>query len=381
MVWNWSITWLNAGRSVALALLLGWLAAAGAAEPVRGVWVAGPQHNRFWDSRETLRAELQAFKAAGLNTVYPVVWMQGRTLYPSAVVEKLTGRRQLERLKDRDALQELLEEAEPLGLRVIAWLEFGFASHYEAVAGSRELAHLKPAWRALDRHGQPVVKNGFHWLNAFDPEVQGFLTDIALELVRRYPKLSGIQGDDRLPALPATGGHNPAVRAAYRAEHEGRDPPADDQDPAWLQWRADRLTDFLRQFRRTLKAERPDLVISLSPSPFPWGLQEYLQDWPTWLREGLADELLPQLYRRDLPAYQRLLAETKAAIPPGQQHKVFPGILLALGPNVVPSPELLAQWIAATREAGFAGEVYFHSTGVSPRREVLRKAYTADRSP
>jgi hypothetical protein len=49
--------------------------------------------------------------------------------------------------------------------------------------------------------------------------------------------------------------------------------------------------------------------------------------------------------------------------------------LLALGPDVIPSPELLAQWIAATREAGFAGEVYFHSTGIAPRAAVLKKAY------
>lgn len=379
MVWNWPITF-RAALVLALAALLGWpgaqAAPAAAAAPVRGVWVAGPQHNRFWDSRETLRAELQAFKAAGLNSVYAVMWMQGRTLYPSKVAQALTGQLQLESLGRRDALQELLEEAHRLDLRVIAWLEFGFASHHEGKAGRRELVHLRPQWAALDRQGRPVVKNGFHWLNAFDPEVQAFVRDLALELVRNYPLLAGIQGDDRLPALPSAAGHNPGVRAAYRAAHGGREPPADDLDPGWLQWRADRLTDFLRELRRALKAQRPDIVLSLSPSPYPWGLNEYLQDWPAWLREGLADELLPQLYRRDLPAYQRLLDETRAAIPPGQQHKVFPGLLLALGPNVVPSSELLAQWIAATRAAGFAGEVYFHSTGVAPRAATLQEAYT-----
>ena len=361
-----------------LLLLLALLTcrAASAPEPVRGVWVAGPQHNQFWNSRDAIRTELQQFKAAGLNTVYAVMWMQGRTLYPSDLMQQLTGRRQLARLGERDALQELIDEAQPLGLRVIAWMEFGFASHYQPVAVKGEdLLDRFPHWAALGRDGKPVVKNGFAWMNAFDPEVQKLLTDLCLELVRRYPKLDGIQGDDRLPALPTAAGHNPAVLAAYRAEHEGRAPPANDQDPACVQWRANRLTQFLRQFRAALKAERPGLVLSFSPSPYPWGLKEYLQDWPTWLREGLVDELLPQLYRRDLPAYQRLLQETKAAIPAGQQHKVFPGILLALGPNVVPSPELLAQWIAATREAGFAGEVYFHSTGVAPRAEVLKKAY------
>ncbi len=390
MVCNWPITFRGRLALLAALLMLGLALArpAHAQAPVRGVWVAGPQHNGFWASRESMRAELQTFKAAGLNSVYAVMWMQGRTLYPSLVAQQVTGHRQLALLGERDALQELLDEAQKLDLRVIAWLEFGFASHYEAPRPSasptaaseasvsrREIANLKPHWRALNRQGQPVVKNGFHWLNAFDPEVQGFVRDLALELARNYPLLAGIQGDDRLPALPSSAGHNPAVLAAYRAEHGGREPPADDLDPAWLQWRADRLTDFLRELRKALKTVRPQLVLSLSPSPYPWGLQEYLQDWPRWLREGLADELLPQLYRRDLPAYQRLLDETKAAIPAGQQHKVFPGLLLALGPNVVPSRELLAQWIAATRAAGFSGEVYFHSTGVTPRAAVLREAY------
>jgi uncharacterized lipoprotein YddW (UPF0748 family) len=365
-----------------LLLLTALWAASGAcrADPpaVRGVWVAGPQHNRFWESRESMRAELRVFKAGGLNTVYAVMWMQGRTLYPSTLMEQLTGHRQLEVLGQRDAMQELLEEAKPLGLRVVAWMEFGFASHHDGSASLQTLLRLKPDWAALGRDGKPVVKNGFHWMNAFDPKVQGFITDLCLELVRRYPQLDGVQGDDRLPALPSAAGHNPAVLQAYRQAHEGRDPPPDDREPAWLQWRADRLTAFLRQWRGALKAERPDLVISLSPSPFPWGLKEYLQDWPTWLSEGLADELLPQLYRRDLPAYQSLLRETRAAIPAGQAHRVFPGLLLALGPTVVPSATLLGQWLEATRAAGFAGEVYFHSTGIAPRLSVLKRAYDAE---
>jgi len=41
---------------------------------------------------------------------------------------------------------------------------------------------------------------------------------------------------------------------------------------------------------------------------------------------------------------------------------------------------LLAQWIEATRAAGFGGEVYFHSRGVAPRAAVLRRAYLPEPS-
>jgi hypothetical protein len=135
------------------------------------------------------------------------------------------------------------------------------------------------------------------------------------------------------------------------------------------------LTDFLLRWRQAVKAQRPEAVLSLSPSPYPWGLEEYLQDWPRWLREGLADELLPQLYRRDVAAYERLLHETLGHVPLAQRQRFFPGLLLALGPNVVPSEETLLRWIAVTRAAGVQGEVYFHSEGIAPRIDAIRRAY------
>lgn len=355
-----------------LALLVFLAAAAQAAEPVRGVWVAGPQHNRFWSSREAMRAELQAFKAAGLNSVYAVALLPGRTLYPSARMAQITGVKQLEDLGDRDVMQELLDEAKPLGLRVIAWLEFGFASHYRPGNAQGLLQH-RPQWTALNREGKPVVKNGFHWMNAFDPEVQQLLIDLSLELLRRYPQLDGVQGDDRLPALPSSGGYHPATLKAFGWK-PGQALPAE-QDPAWLQWRADQLTAFLARWRAAVKAERAGATLSLSPSPYPWALHEYLQDWPAWMRAGLVDELLPQLYRRDLAAYQAVLKEARAHVPAGQEDRVFPGMLLALGPDIIPSASLLRQWLAANREAGFRGEVQFHSTGIARHSEVFREAY------
>lgn len=344
------------------------------AEPVRGVWVAGPQHNKFWSNREAMRAELKTFKEAGLNSVYVVTLASGRTLYPSDRMAHITGVRQLETLGQRDALQELLEEAKPLGLRVIAWLELGFASHYGSGENGRSLLHHRPQWVALNRDGQPVVKNGFHWMNAFDPQVQQLLIDLSVELLRRYPALDGIQGDDRLPSSPSSAGYHPEVLKAY-GWAEGQALP-EDRDPRWLQWRADRLTDFLKRWRTAVKAERATAVLSLSPSPYPWALEEYLQDWPAWMRAGLADELLPQLYRRDAASYEKLLAETRAHVPPGQMNRVFPGMLLALGPDVIPSADLLKQWITSTRAAGFGGEVHFHSTGVAHRAETLKATYS-----
>ena len=39
------------------------------------------------------------------------------------------------------------------------------------------------------------MKNGFDWLNAFDPEVQNFMISLFKEVVTNY-EIDGVQGDD-----------------------------------------------------------------------------------------------------------------------------------------------------------------------------------------
>ena len=44
-------------------------------------------------------------------------------------------------------------------------------------------------------------------MNAIHPEVQQFLLDMVQEVIRSYD-VDGIQGDDRLPAMPSEGGYS-----------------------------------------------------------------------------------------------------------------------------------------------------------------------------
>jgi uncharacterized lipoprotein YddW (UPF0748 family) len=340
-------------------------------EAHRGVWVATPEHNQFYSAAAEMARQLDAFKGVGIDTVYVAMWNQGRTLYPSAVMKRLTGVEIEEKLVRRDPLREVVDLAHARGLKVVAWLEFGFASDYRGGPGN-ELAKLKPDWVARDRHGAAVAKNGFHWLNGLHPEVQTLLLDLTEELLTRYP-LDGVQGDDRLPALPSIAGYDEHTRARFRAEHDGREPPDDAREPAWLRWRANQLNDFARRFHQRVKATRPNALVSFSPSPYPWGYDEYLQDWPTWVRQGWVDRLSPQIYRYDIAAYQQTISEMVLALPCATDRaKVFPGVLLSLGRDYVASPALLKAMIEVNRTAGLNGEVFFHSAGIEQRADVLR---------
>jgi uncharacterized lipoprotein YddW (UPF0748 family) len=344
--------------------------------PIRGVWIPTPDHTSFWTSRASIDKHLDDLSAAGINSVFVVMWNQGRTFYPSKVMEGLTGIAIDERMKGRDPLREIVESAKPRKMRVYAWFEFGFATDVRGGKGS-EIAPAKPAWMAQTSTGQPLVKNGFRWLNALDPAVQDFMLSLLMEVVDGYD-VTGIQGDDRLPALPVEGGYNLNVVAAYRAAHEGREPPANHKDKAWVQWRSDRLSQFMQRIFAETKKRKPTMQVAMAPSVFPFSRDEYLQDWPTWVKNGWVDLVSPQLYRKDMLHYQSAVnAVVNKQVAAADLHKVAPGVLLNLGKSYAASAELLKQMVEANRKAGITGEVFFYNEGVGERAQVFREIHGA----
>ena len=154
--------------------------------------------------------------------VFPVVWNKGFTLYRSAVIDSRFDFPIDTLYREPDPLHELIEEAHRHGIAVISWFEFRFAASCDAAGG--HLLGRKPHGAARDRQGRLLEKNGFVWMNAYHPEVQEFLLALVLEVARNH-EVDGIQGDDRLPALPVEGGHSEFSQALYAEEHRGTPPP------------------------------------------------------------------------------------------------------------------------------------------------------------
>jgi uncharacterized lipoprotein YddW (UPF0748 family) len=325
--------------------------------PIRGVWVAGPQHNQFWASAQSMREHMARFAALGLNTVYLASYVRGRSLFDSVVLRDLVGEGIDPAFAGRAPLQQAIEAGHAYGMRVIAWLEWGLVSHHaeHGVAGKngRTVLATRPQWAALNVAGQPIVKNGFAWLDVLKPEVAQFAVDLCVEVLKNHPKLDGIQGDDRLPALPSE--HALAARD-LKAALNG-------------------VSAFAKQLHAAVKAQAPDKVLSLAPSAYPFAKTAYCQDWPAWLREGVCDEIIPQLYRREIAGYARLARATAQLMKDNTSGKAVAtaaGMLHSLGPKVVNNSATLDAMRQAHREAGIAGEVYFHSAGIEDSLGALR---------
>lgn len=342
---------------------------------IRGIWITNTD-SKVLTTQQRIAEALDFLADTGFNVIFPVVWNKGYTLYPSQVMREKFGIEIDERYRNRNPLAEIITEAKRVGIQVIPWFEYGLMSSYNQNGG--HLLAKQPAWAARDSSGNLLKKNNFEWMNTFDQEVQEFFLSLIQEVVKNYA-IDGVQCDDHF-ALPSEGGYDQKTVALYRQQFN-QEPPQNHKDWQWLRWRADRVTDFLARLYQEVKRINPDLVVSLSPSPYKWGLIEYLQDMKTWVDRKVVDWVHPQLYRRDFNSYRRLVDQLVAQQFTSQQLAgVFPGILLVnRGTAYRISPDHLFQVIAYNRSVGIQGEVFFFYEGLRDNNDelakVLRKSF------
>lgn len=336
---------------------------------LRGVWITTAA-STVLDSRASIKQAVQNCKSANINNIFMVVYNNGRTIYPSTVMQNLIGIPIMERFAGRDPLQEIIAEASAVGIKVHAWFEYGFSSSYSANGGA--IVAAKPSWAAKDVNGNLVVKNGFDWLNPFDPEVQNYMISLFKEVTTNY-NIDGVQGDDRLPAVASTAGYEPYTIALYKSENGGANPPSNYAQTDWINWRAKKLNAFLKRLRTEVKAIKPNVQVTMSPSAYPFALTEYLQDWPTWVDSSYVDAVLPQCYRYDISAYNATLAQQKSyykntAVP------FYPGVLIKSGTTLASDP-FLTQMIQSNRANGFKGECFFFYEGIKDKLTFFQGQY------
>lgn len=339
---------------------------------VRGVWLTNVASDALY-SRENIKEAVQTCNELGFNSIFVVTWNKGYTIYQSQVMDSLFGESIIPDLAGRDPLQELIEEAKPYGIKVFAWFEFGFASSISDPTGGH-LIQKNPHWASRDIDGKITEKNDFQWMNPFHPEVQHFIKSLVSEVVQNYD-IDGIQGDDRLPALPSNGGYSDFTKELYASEHSGNNPPTYAKDFEWVKWRSRKLSLFLEDLVGEVKALKPDLIISMAPSIYEWSEENYLQDWPKWLDMKLVDLVIPQVYRYQLGSYifemEKIKNEQLGFLP---AKSFVPGVLLQVN-DYNPDEALLDSFIQTNRDLGFNGEVFFFYEGIKKFPDYFKKTY------
>jgi uncharacterized lipoprotein YddW (UPF0748 family) len=321
---------------------------------LRGVWLTNIDSDVLF-ARERLKQSLRTLQQFNFNTVYPAVWNWGYTLYPSKVAAKVIGKAvdPTPGLQKRDMLKEIITQGHKQNLTVIPWFEFGFMAPADSL-----LAKNRPGWLTNRRDGTRIVKEGIHnrvWLNPFRPEVQTFIQDLIVEIVKNYD-LDGIQFDDHF-GLPSELGYDAYTLALYKKEHQGKLPPPDFKNPEWVSWRANKITAFMKRVFMAIKANKKDCIVSVAPNPQRFSYEYFLADWQKWERMGIIEDLVLQIYRDDLNIFMSELEYPEVKL--AQSHiPVSIGILSGLKNRSVSIEQIKTQ-VEKVRERKFAGVSFF----------------------
>ncbi|HIK03549.1 MAG TPA: family 10 glycosylhydrolase [Trichormus sp. M33_DOE_039] len=320
-------------------------------QEIRGVWLTNNDFD-ILRNRAKVQETLSQLQRLNFNTVYPVVWNDGYTKYPSAVMQRLDIPFFFRGTEGQDVIADVISQARNQGLLAIPWFEFGFMAPLTS-----ELASQHPDWLTQKRDGTQTsisAAGEVAWLNPFHPEVQQFITDLVVEIITKY-NADGIQFDDHM-SLPVDFGYDKYTINLYTQE-TGNPPPPNPQAQAWMRWRADKITAFMVRLNQAVKAIKPNAIFAVSPNYYDFAYKFQLQDWLNWVRLGVVDELVVQVYRNDLQSFVSTIItpeiiETQQLIPTGI------GIMTGLRNRPVSISQIQSQ-VRAARERGL-GAVFFY---------------------
>jgi uncharacterized lipoprotein YddW (UPF0748 family) len=335
---------------------------------IRGVWIPNRPHSQVLASQQNIVEAMDFLQQKGFNFVFPVVWNRGYTLFPSQVMGEYNfpSIDPFYAQQNRDPLAEVIAEARKRNLAVIPWFEYGFAASHLPDGG--HILQQQPSWAAIDRDGATVNHGGLVWMNGLNPQVQQFMLELMIEVVNKYD-VEGIQGCDRLPALPVSGGYDRETVQKFQSEF-GNKPPANPQDRQWKQWRADLLTNFLATLYQQVKAVKSEAIVSLSPAVYPFCLDNLLQDSKIWVERGLVDNIHPQIYRPNFSSYCREVDRIKKTINADFLSKFAPAIALTAN-NRDMSIADLGKCVDLNRQSGFSGQILFHYEGLRKHDDAV----------
>ncbi|MFC4427880.1 glycoside hydrolase family 10 protein [Deinococcus navajonensis] len=342
---------------------------------VRGLWVDafGPGLK----TRAQVRQTVEDAANLGINTLFVQAIRRGDCLCLKSTLPVITDA-DLER--NFDPLAVITDLAHARGLRVIAWASVTGVSN--TAAPNTSPRHVTRAhgpqsgaasWMARRPDGSWLEgKDG--WLDAGIPEAAEYMAAGVVSLVRNYP-VDGVQLDRIRYPDGGVWGYDPKVLSRYRAETGARGTPSAN-DARWQTWKRDQITGLVRRIALEVKGLRPDAWVSAATITYvrppadraafrqTRTYLEVMQDWPTWMQEGLLDLNVLMNYKRDGTGDQaqwfdgwNAFARTVRARPDGRMAGLAAGTAMYLNP-----PEVTAVQAARSVAAGLGWVGYSYRT-------------------
>ncbi len=322
-----NLRYLKAGIIPAFLILLS-LAQPVIARPVQGIWVV--RHSIT--SPKKVR-QLVAFASAnGYTDLFVQVRGRGDAYYNSKIVPRST----LLPRGNYDPLSDIIPLAQAQGIKVHAWVNMYLSwSAKKLPADPTHIINRHPEWAEVNGRGKSdldfVPQNGNNgregvYLSPLNDDVNSHLLQVINELVQNYD-LDGIHLD-YIRFQDRDYGYNRAGRKKFLMQYNvdpitlgnGKgsywyrlDPQ--DKEKYWIYWndfRRDQLSQFIAQIHRSIQQINPNIKFSAAVKPNPnIARTRFFQDWPTWLKSGSMDFVVPMNYAKSEQDFKRAMTAMK----------------------------------------------------------------------
>jgi len=139
------------------------------------------------------------------------------------------------------------------------------------------------------------------------------------------------------------------------------------------------MSDYAVSLYNAVKAVRSTCLVTWAPSTRGWSKDNYLQDWPEWIKRGVADWVSPQLYRAEsagIDSYSYLLFGDLQNVftTPELRKKYVPGMLVRNGSAIV-SDGFLSQLIQYNRSKSVYSESTWFYEAIPSKQKAFKALY------
>lgn len=349
----------------------------------RSVWVTRFEWTR--GNRRDITSRLDRIMsdlgAANMNAVLFQVRGQGDTLYPSS--EEPWSPLISPSARNFDPVNEAIADARRNGLQFHAWMNLSviWQSANKSLPDDKRhpLYRFANAGSAAARTGLIHDGNGrprqfgaddYVWLTHGNPEVNAYLRRQVMLFLRNHD-VDGIHLDDRT-GMPNGASRDPVSLRRFK----GRGNPARIDDLG--EWQRDQLSRFLSDLYVQCKEQNPRLLLTISPFGIAdrtrikgYGRYSDAETFGVepekWLRMGVVDALIPQIYWDDAdppPNYSTVLKDWLNNNRTGRP--IWPGSALGkYGKAPQPLNPVQMRYVGIARSLNAGGNSFFSYGGAT----------------
>ncbi|MCA1630954.1 MAG: family 10 glycosylhydrolase [Acidobacteria bacterium] len=315
---------------------------------VRALWVV----RTTLTSPEKIRAMVKSASRSGFNTLVVQVRGRGDAYYTSRWEPRASALK--DQRRDFDPLALAISEAKRAGLRVHAWINTSLLANLDDLP--TEDSHVwnsHPDWLAVPRAvaaelyatapADPRYRAKIvEWSKANRAELEGVYTSPAhpavrehvysvwMDLLERYPDLSGLHFDYVRLASPDFD-HSRTSLDRFRAWLDPRlstaerrllddalksNPlaAADAYREQFADFQREQITSLVERVYHGVKKRKPEAIVSAAV--FANDADAYarrFQDWKRWLAMGVIDVVCPMAYTTDTAVFRKQIEIATAA--------------------------------------------------------------------